>query len=353
MKKELMVKRIFNASVLVISVVLIIYFCVSEDGLLDLAKNIHQFKKTWLFLAVMGMLGDLFLDAGLIYLFTKSGEKRYTLRKALKSGIVGHFYSAVTPFQSGGQPMQIYIMTKQGVDPAVSTSAMIQKFLVYQTCLTAYSAFAIAFCFQLFSGSISGGFWGIALIGFLVQAAVIVALVLFSFNRDLTHRILVFFCRFLYRIHILSDDETAVENLEEVLDRFHESNHRLYQKKKLLLCTYVLTFFQQTCLFSVSYCIYRAFNFEAASPIEMICAQAFVTMVSSMVPLPGAAGASEGSFYVFLSMFFTSGTIKSATLLWRIITYYAVIMITAPFSRITKKMQKECEKEGRCSHGFH
>ena len=75
---------------------------------------------------------------------------------------------------------------------------------------------------------------------------------------------------------------------------------------------------------------------------------ACVLGVSCMVPLPGAAGASEGSFYVFFSMFFTSATIKPATLLWRIITYYSVILITAPFSRITRKMQESAElsKEG-------
>ena len=40
---------------------------------------------------------------------------------------------------------------------------------------------------------------------------------------------------------------------------------------------------------------------------------------------------------------FTAATIKPATLLWRMITYYSVILITAPFSRITKKMQQSSD----------
>lgn len=343
MKKKKYGKVIFNASILILSVGLLVYFCVSENGLVDLAKNINEFRKEWLVLGFLGMFGDLILDAWLILLFTKSSEKKYRFRDAMKSGMVGHFYSAVTPFQSGGQPMQVYLMAKQGVDPGISTAAMVQKFLVYQTCLTLYSAAAILLRFSFFSSNLPGGILGLAILGFLIQAAIIVALILFSFHRALTHRIVTWICSFLFKIRLLRDYESAITQIETQLAYFHDSNSELFRKKKLLVSTCVLTFLQQTSLFSVSYCVYRAFGLHEASALDMICAQAFVTMVSCMVPLPGAAGASEGSFYLFLSMFFTGGTIKSATLLWRIITYYSVILITAPFSRITKKMQESSE----------
>lgn len=68
----------------------------------------------------------------------------------------------------------------------------------------------------------------------------------------------------------------------------------------------------------------------------MITAQAFVTMVSSFMPLPGGSGAAEGSFYVFFKIFFMENTIKSAILIWRIITYFLNIVIFAPFSNVNK-----------------
>ena len=348
MKKKKYGKTIFNGSILILSVGLLVYFCVSEDGLVDLASNIDEFRKEWLALGFLGMLGDLVLDGWLIQLFTKSSAPGYRFRDAMKSGMVGHFYSAVTPFQSGGQPMQVYLMAKQGVDPGVSTAAMVQKFLVYQTCLTIYSAAAILLRFSFFSQSLPGGVLGLAVVGFIIQGAVIGGLVLFSFNRTVTHRIVSWFCAVLAKLRLLHDYEGTIRRIETQLEYFHESNAELFRKKKLLVSSCVLTFLQQTSLFSVSYCVYRAFGLSGASAVDMICAQAFVTMVSCMVPLPGAAGASEGSFYVFFSMFFTSATIKPATLLWRIITYYSVILITAPFSRITRKMQESAElsKEG-------
>ena len=71
MKKKKYGKTIFNGSILILSVGLLVYFCVSEDGLVDLASNIDEFRKEWLVLGFLGMLGDLVLDGWLIQLFTK------------------------------------------------------------------------------------------------------------------------------------------------------------------------------------------------------------------------------------------------------------------------------------------
>jgi uncharacterized protein (TIRG00374 family) len=339
-RKKIQGKTIFNICILVLSVALIVYFCLSEDGLIDLSKHVKDFKKVWLYLAIAGMLLDLVIDTILIYIFTKNAKNQYSMKHAFKTCMVGHLYSAVTPFQSGGQPMQIYVMSKQGIDPGVATSALVQKFFVYQSGLTFYSAFAIIFHFRFFKGTLSTMMWGLALVGFLCQAVVIVMLLLVSFNQNVTKKIISFICKVLHKLHIVKDYEKTYSSWDEQLTFFHDSNKDLYKDKVLLIKTYALTFLQLTALFVVSYCIYRAFDFNQYSVFDMICAQAFVTMVSSLVPLPGAAGASEGSFVVFFAMFFTPGTIKSAVLLWRIITYYAVILISAPFSRITDKMQE-------------
>ena len=106
------------------------------------------------------------------------------------------------------------------------------------------------------------------------------------------------------------------------------------KNKKMLTLICFLTVIQLTFIFAIPYTVYRAFNFYGARVFDMITGQAFVTMVSSFMPLPGGSGAAEGSFYVFFEMFFTPNTIKSAILVWRIITYFMNIIIFAPFARV-------------------
>ncbi len=252
--------------------------------------------------------------------------------------MVGHLYSAITPFQSGGQPMQIYVMTKQNVDAGQATSTLVQKFFVYQTGITIYSLFALVFQYGKEVSSQNPVILGFTLFGFLVQGGCAALLLVFSFNQKLTHALLTWALKLLTKLHLVKDYDKTMNTWQVQIDAFHESNQQLYKNKKLLVKTYVLTFLQLTALFAVSYCIYRAFDFDSASPVNMIFSQAFVTMVSSLIPLPGAAGASEGSFLLFMAPYFTPETVKSADLLWRIITYYAVILVSAPFSKIKSEM---------------
>jgi uncharacterized protein (TIRG00374 family) len=336
--KKLSGKTIFNICSIVLTISLLAYFCLSDDGLLTLTQHIRQFNTVWLVIGFCCMLSDLFLDTMLIYLFTKGISSDYTVKRAFKVCMVGHLYSAITPFQSGGQPMQIYVMTKQKIDAGNATSTLVQKFFVYQTGITLYSLFAIIFQSGKSRSYLNPVMWGLIIFGFIVQGTAAVLLLVFSFNQNITHKLLTWAAKFLSKIHIVKDYDKAIQSWQVQLDAFHESNQVFYRDKALLAKTYCLTFLQLTSLFAVSYCIYRAFNFESASPVSMIYSQTFVTLVSSLVPLPGGAGASEGSFFIFMAPFFTPGTLKSADFLWRVITYAAVILISAPFSKIRSKM---------------
>lgn len=337
-QKKFSAKTFFNIFAVLLSAGLLLYFCFSKDGLLTLGQHIGQIHVGWLILGFLCMLSDLFLDMVLTYFFTKPISASYTMGRAFKVCMVGHLYSAITPFQSGGQPMQIYVMSKQEIDPGAATSALVQKFFVYQTGITLYSLAAILYQTHFAHTPLNAGMWGLAIAGFIVQGSVAALLLLVSFNQKVTSKLLSGATKLLARIHVVKDYEKTVESWRVQLDFFHQSNQFLYKHKGLLIKAYALTFLQLTSLFAVSFCVYRAFHFTGATAASMIFSQAFVTMVSSLVPLPGAAGASEASFYVFFSSYFSPATLKSAILLWRIITYYAVILICAPFSRMKDKM---------------
>ena len=330
--KRLDWKNIFGLASILLSLGILFYFCISADGLTALLHQIRRFQTAWIVAAVFCMLADLFLDTCLIDLFIRNQEPAYRFHSALKVCLAGHFYGAITPSQSGSQPMQIYLMTRQRIDPGGAASALVQKFFVYQTGITLYSLLAISLQINFFRGFLTPAMWGLTFLGFAVQAAAAVFLLLISFSRKLTRRLLAW----AGRLPVIRRHGEFLPSWEKQLDFFHQSNRLIYRNFRLLGKTYFLTFLQLTAIFMVPYCIYRAFDIGRAPMIQMICSQAFVTMVSSLFPLPGSAGAAETSFYSFFSSFFTPGTIKSADLLWRAISYYLVILICAPFSKIGK-----------------
>lgn len=329
-------KDLFNAIVIIAALVVLAIFCLAEDGLSDLINNIVTMDVSWILAAVFCNLLNILIEMWLIYILTKPAVPDFKFGSAFRCSMIGQFFSAVTPFSTGGQPMQIIYMANQKVKPGISTSMLVQKFLVYQSTLTVYSLIAILFLFSFFGQTMNGVMLSFSIFGFASQAFVIIMLLLFSFNKKLTHFLIVGAAKLLSKIPVFSKFSDQITALEGQLETFHKSNKELFKDRKLLIKSYALTAVQLTTIFIIPYCIYRAFNLDGANPMDMIFSQAFVTMTSCFIPLPGAAGASEVSFLGFFSNYFTHDTIKSAVLMWRIITYYSVILLTAPFSGLTK-----------------
>ena len=134
---------IFNITIIALTIFLIGYFIFSEGGLIDLLNSGLKISIKWISLAVFVHLLNIIIDSLIIFLFVKHTTPGMTFRKALIAGMTGQFFCAVTPSASGGQPMQVLVMTRMGIKGANATSALIQKFLVWQFTLAAYCIIAV------------------------------------------------------------------------------------------------------------------------------------------------------------------------------------------------------------------
>lgn len=352
MKIKISGKLIFNILVVCLCLFIIFYFFYSENGLNDLLHSSVQISAYWILAAIGFQLIYMFLESFIIYYFIKADYKRFTFGDAVKVSFVGLFWCAVTPSSTGGQPMQIYLLHSMGVDVGYGTSRLVQKFLVYQVVLTSISVLAFFYKLNYFVTAMSSPIVVIFIIvGFGSQLIITGALVLVSFQPVITKKFIFFIAKILAKIKLLKNIDKKTAHIQKQLDVFHESNKNIYKHKKMLVITVVLTFAQFIAMFTVPYCIYRSFGLAAATPLDMISSQAFVNLVSGMIPIPGASGAAELGFTAFFNGFFTPETLKSATLIWRMINYYGVVISTAPFAYITNgktrgaKIEKVIEAE--------
>ena len=336
---------VFNIFIVGLTIFLIVYFIFSKDGFIDLLNSGIKINMWWLLLGIFMYLSNIVIDATVIYLFVKESTPGFKVREAIVVSMVGQFYCAVTPSASGGQPMQVLSMTRMGVSGANGTAALIQKFLVWQFTLTAYSVFAMVAKFSMFVGNLDYAMWVLTAIGFAGQILTIVFLLLASFNKTFTSKLICGIFKFLGKIHLMKNVDKKIEGLNKTLESFHECNKALNKNKALVVKVYVLTFVQLTLLFLVPFCIAMSFGVGEkngnVNMLDMLCAQSYVSMVSGLVPLPGGSGAAEYCFSQFFGNFFDAQMIKSAILIWRTMTYYATIMISLPFAAVRKKKNAE------------
>lgn len=101
--------------------------------------------------------------------------------------MIGQFFNCITPFSSGGQPMQAWYLVKKGVSLSFASCSLLIKFIVYQFVLTIYSALTLLLCFKSFAGRISSIGW-LIFVGFGVNLLVITGLLCLGFLRRPTER---------------------------------------------------------------------------------------------------------------------------------------------------------------------
>nr|WP_267901541.1 lysylphosphatidylglycerol synthase transmembrane domain-containing protein [Caproicibacter fermentans] len=325
-------RKIFQAALFALTLGMLVYFCVSGNNLAVLIQSLPNISLFWMLCAAASVFLNWMMDSLIIHtlIFHTSGG-RYGFGSAFRVTMVGQYFNSITPYALAGQPMQFLALTGQGISTGVAVSTLVKKFLAYQTSLTVYSLLVILVKYKFFQSRIQG-FMALAFVGFLYQAALVVALVLFSYSPGFTTKLIRGAVWVLTRVHLVKKPRETGEKVKGQLEFFLENNRALQGKRSLGVKIYGFTVIQLTALFLVPFFIYKAFHNPGAPVVDMISAQSFVTMISGYTPLPGAAGAAEGSFLVIFQMFFAPGIIQQAMLLWRLLAYYSCIVVGAFFA---------------------
>lgn len=343
MKKFLSVKNLYLI-LLLISFSILIFFCVDDNNLITLINNISELNLVWLFSAFGLMIVSWLIDAIIVKILTNSVyTQKYTFKDAFKVTMVGQFFNAVTPFCIASQPMQILTMSHQKIDAGHSLSIIIRKFIIYQTTLVFYLVSTIFFSYSFFSDKIPE-FMNLVILGCVSQSLVVLLIAFFTMKKNLTLRFISFILNTLAKFNLVAAPRQKMENIRKQMDIYVENNKAIGENPKLTLKALFLTFLQFTTMFSISFCVYKAFNNPGFDIIDMVCGQAFVTTTAAYTPLPGGSGAMESSFIMVFKLFFSASSIKPAMLLWRFITYYSCIIFGVFFAINIKKFNTKNRK---------
>lgn len=247
--------------------------------------------------------------------------------------MIGQFFNCITPFSSGGQPMQAWYLVKKGVSLSFASCSLLIKFIVYQFVLTIYSALTLLLCFKSFAGRISSIGW-LIFVGFGVNLLVITGLLCLGFLRRPTEKVLYGSVSLLKKVKLISEQATskAKERIQKELMEFYEGFAQIRQDIGGILAMSALTAVQLTAFFLIPLCIFYAFGLGKADVLLMICAGAFVLNFTSFIPLPGAAAGAEIGFHTIFSIFFPTHILSVAILFWRLLTFYLPICVGGCFT---------------------
>lgn len=312
------------ASILVLTTVLVSK-TQEPKAILALLRNL---KPEFMVMALMGMGVYMGLEAWMLHLLLQSGHKKHSPVTAIKSMFLGQYYSAITPFASGGQPMQLLALMREGISPKHGTAVLVNKFLCFQIGVTLYAATLAVFHFKEVWGFVSRSFGmiGIGLIINMVGLTLLMGMIFFPKAMKITHLLTQ---KILKRLGIKPRGLKQRRRKWFVhIDEFTLSIRSMLKNPQLMVKMMFFTVIQLTAYFGMTYFIYRAFGFNSHSFIEIVTLQSVFYLTISLLPTPGSVGVAEGGFYWFFGSVFTAGTVTGALLLWRGISYYLNLVIS-------------------------
>ena len=315
-------------TILVLLIMVIVFYVILKDDYQNIINTIQGANYFLIGLSLLLIIIYYLLKSVCLYLIAKEQHKHISLGKMIHQTLITQFFNGITPFSTGGQPMQIYMLTKSGIHIGKATSIIIQDFLMYQLALVTVGIFVLI-SNQVFSFlNIGIAAYSLIMLGFIINTAIGLCLLFISFSRRFNNFIGKLLIKILSKLRIVKDKEKTIREWESKLDEFHESG-KIFKKNKLLFVKcYLFNVLALLVFYVIPYLILISFDAKCGISITAaITCSAFVLLIGNFVPIPGGSGGIEYSFYLIFGGIVKKSLLSPTVLVWRFFTYYLGVLV--------------------------
>ena len=319
-----LIRQVIVNAVIFFGLIFLTFFFIFKDQ--DLGVVIDMVSKAilpfvLLGLSCMGMY--LILETlNLRRLLNSLGEK-VTFWQAFRYVCICFFFSAVTPSATGGQPVQIYYMSKDGISTAHATITAILMTAGIEFAVVTLGIIGGIFAQDQLTGPI---LW-MYIYGVAINSITFLVLVLCLFWTGGVKSLLTSVFGFLAKRGI-KKAESWEEKAIAGLDKYNEGSKYIRTHMKEFWITMGRGVLQMSFYFLVPFMVLMALGVPGHNVFEVFVLQATLFVSTSGIPLPGAIGASESVFLGLYDAIYPAEILSSAMLLNRGINFYLIVLFT-------------------------
>lgn len=321
-------KNIKKQSFILLIITSIIMIFILKDNFSEIINIIFGMNIRWLLVAIVFIaLYWIFKALGMFCIVRKYSNK-ISFKTILHQTLITQFFNGVTPFSTGGQPMEIYMLKKCNISLAKSTNIVMQNFMVYQVALVLYGIFAVImnYRYNFFESAVV--LRRFVLIGFLINTLVCIVTLVICFSKRVSNFIVNISIKLGTRLKIVKDSNNTLLKWNNRLLEFQESAKLFVDNKSLFLKGFVVNLLALTCYYVIPFFLMLGMGIvNSMTPLSTIISSAYVLIIGSFVPIPGGTGGIEYGFMKFFGNFISGSTLSAMLLIWRFITYYLGMII--------------------------
>lgn len=327
--KKFLSSYTFNV-LLIVALTLIVLYLTLQGNTEELIQTFRNANLGWVLLILALVLLIRILSGCSTKIETNLTHPEHTLWQSVVNAMTGGFFSAITPSATGGQFAQVYIFRIYGVPMSDSIGILWMDFIIYQAVMLLSVLLLIILRLPTFLMNYSR-FFSLVILGFIVNAAVIVGLwALFTFPKFYTW-IMTTGINIGSKLHLIKEPEKARSEINVQLKRFQEEVTILKSNRTMVLKSAACNFIRLMIYYSLPFFCAKALNVEVhvSQLLDILALSSFVSMINAFIPLPGAAGGTEATFLLMFSTIFSSVDTRAMMLLWRFTSYYFDMILGA------------------------
>lgn len=261
------------------------------------------------------------------YLLKGIGEQtRFT--RCIGYSFIGFFFSGLTPSATGGQPMQLYYMKKDGNSLSASSVVLMSVAVVYKLVLVLIGIGIVLFWNAPLKGYLQK-YYGLYFLGLFLNTALVMILLLVMFSPSVIRGIFYRAERIIVGLRLWKESGARREKMEQFLAGYQGTVCFLKENKKMIGVILGGTFLQRFTVFVLTYVVYRGLGLSGTALLDIVFVQASVYIAVDMLPVPGAQGITEAMYICVFGGIFTGHYLAASMCITRGISFYAVMVIGA------------------------
>lgn len=308
------------------TIAIIFIVALIDPDLPKIFTAIQQVNLTWVFVAASSIIAFWLVEGFIIKYLASFLHGKISFRKCMKIELIGQYYCVLTPGASGGQPMQIWYLAREGVSVGTGTYMMCIKYICYAASVCTYVLLGFITLGGFIYQNYTGAFW-ITLVSFIAYMSSIVGVLLIFFNERWVHNIVKWFERVLFKLKLIKNKEKFTASADKLISEFKDAGQYIKKYKGKVLVTYLLSVLQMFFWFVPGCFLYVATGMHSGNLYQVFIMLSLLFAGVSLVPTPGSAGAAEGGFYMYMAGFFDSGLMFLVMVIYRLITFYSHLIV--------------------------
>ena len=321
-------KNIISAGVLLLLVALTISVILKGNDMTAVFRAMGSLHPMYLAAAIVTALFFVSVEGVVFCYLFRSLDYKAKLSTYIKYAFVGFFYSGITPSATGGQPMQLYYMQKEGHKVSDSSVVLMTVAVIYKFVLVVIGVGILA----IYHGSLTGylgKYIYLYYLGLFLNTSLVVFLLFIMISPKCFKGIVVGGEKILKKFRVLRSSKERTQKLIEMADQYHEAVLFFLSHKQKIAVAVLITAAQRCSVFFLTYLIYKGMGLTGSNALTVMNLQASIYIAVDMLPLPGAQGITEMMYKTAFAQVFPGAYLTASMCVTRGLNFYMILIISA------------------------